>query len=325
MGTRNTLFPYGTAEYEDVLCNFCEGDDVETLCQKDRNGLPVRSVVCRDCGLIFISPRMTRNWYERYYEKEYRDQMARFKGVDRSKSYTDEYQFEQAVKRGRSFLDRIGSYAKKGLTVDVGSSAGGILYVFKERLGVPVLGIEPSPEEAAFANTKGIRTINSMFENLSEEVPPAANVLCFRSLNHMLEPRRFFEWAHARLEPGGRLLIEVMNFVGVVREYRSLHQATQIDHVYMFTKDALTHALSNLGFTIRAVEDSDELHCYVVAEKSGPCAPTHETMRNPENYRKTLATIKRMPDSYPRYFLKYGRKRKWRILKRSLGRLYKSV
>jgi SAM-dependent methyltransferase len=325
MSVKDIKFPYDTAEYEEIPCSFCDGTDVEVLCRKDRNGLPVRTVICRDCGLIFISPRMTKKWYEKYYEKEYRDQMARFKGVDRTKSYTDEYQFAQAAKRGELFLERIGSYAHRGLTVDVGSSAGGILYAFRERLGVPVLGVEPSQEEAQFANRKGIRTVVSMFEDLKEEIPLAANILSFRSLNHMLLPRAFFEWAHAHLERNGRLLLEVMNFIGTFGEYKSLHQAVQIDHVYMFTKEVLAHALSNLGFTTLVVEDSDELHCYVVAEKTGPCRPVRARMRSPENYRVIRAAIARMPDSYLLYFFKYGWRREWRILKMKVKRFFQML
>ena len=316
-------FPYETAEYETIPCSFCEATDFEVLTKKDRNGLPVQSVICTQCGLIYINPRMKKEWYEKYYEKEYREQMARFKGDDRTNDYTDEYQFEQAVKRGELFLERIGSYVRAGLTIDVGSSAGGILHAFKKQLGVAVLGIEPSQEEADLANKMGIKTIVSMFENLDEEIPLADNVLSFRSLNHMLEPRAFFEWANTQLKPGGRLLLEVMNFVGTFGEYKSLHQATQIDHVYMFSKDALKHVLENLGFRVLVVEDSDELHCYIVAEKVAECNPEQDKLQDPEICKKTVKEIKSMTDSYPRYFLKYGRKRFFKKIKYKLKRLFK--
>lgn len=74
------VFPYNKADYEEVPCNLCQGRDVVRLGNRDRNGMRVRTVICKRCGFIFISPRMTPEWYARYYESEYRHQMARYHG-----------------------------------------------------------------------------------------------------------------------------------------------------------------------------------------------------------------------------------------------------
>lgn len=312
-------FPYEKMDKEDIPCNFCGGLDFDALCDTDRNGLPVRTVLCKRCGLIFINPRMTKKWYAKYYEEEYRAQMARFKGLDRVVSYTAEYQFEQGVKRGKELLDRALPYVKKGLTVEVGSSAGGILAAFRDRLGVPVLGIDPSPEEAAFAEKKGIHTIQTLMEDLKEKVPPAATIMVFRTLNHMLEPGKFLQWAHQTLDDGGMLILEVLNFTGAFREYGSRRQAIQIDHVYMFEPETLSAYLEWLGFDIVVSGDTDELHFYIFARKAR--RRQSEKFFNQKGYEQTRAAIGALPDSFFLYFFRYGGKRYFRIARLKIRRL----
>jgi hypothetical protein len=65
-------FPYYKANYEEVPCNLCKGRNVVRLGNRDRNSLRVRMVICKNCGLIFISPRMTPEWYARHYNGENR-------------------------------------------------------------------------------------------------------------------------------------------------------------------------------------------------------------------------------------------------------------
>ena len=58
--------------FEDVSCCVCDGRDFEILSEKDRYGLSVPVVICKDCGLIQTNPRMTQESYNRFYEIEYR-------------------------------------------------------------------------------------------------------------------------------------------------------------------------------------------------------------------------------------------------------------
>ncbi|MFM8858018.1 MAG: hypothetical protein ACKOI2_12640, partial [Actinomycetota bacterium] len=59
---------YGTIEVS-CLCGSAGGRVVAEL---DRYGLPSPSVLCRDCGVVRTSPRLTDNSLAAFYDDEYR-------------------------------------------------------------------------------------------------------------------------------------------------------------------------------------------------------------------------------------------------------------
>ena len=332
-----TPFPYDKAAYEEIPCDLCRGTRLAVLNKKDRNGLRVTTCICRNCGLIFITPRMTKEWYARYYLKEYREQMARFRGEPVA-PLDYGYMFSSAEKHGAALASLVGPYISRGLTIEAGSSAGGVLSGFRHQLGVEVLGIEPSKDEADYAVSRGIPTHACLVEDFRDELPKAANVICSQSLNHLLSPRHFLSWAHSALDTGGRLVLEVQNFRHVFRRFHYLSRAIQIDHTFMFVPEVLENFVGAAGFDILFL-DSDEgktkeelrrqkksglpdHHVRLVAEKSrrepfpeGACAPLYE---------KVCSSLSRIRNTYLSYFIRFemkkALKRAWRCRRRGWSR-----
>ena len=58
---------FQNAPLEEVNCSLCGGREMKTLARRDCVGLPVKTVMCRRCGLIYINPRPTEEWYKDYY------------------------------------------------------------------------------------------------------------------------------------------------------------------------------------------------------------------------------------------------------------------
>ena len=55
-------------EVEVVPCNLCGSEDAEPVAARDKYGLPVTTVICRRCGLMYLSPRPSAASYRRFYE-----------------------------------------------------------------------------------------------------------------------------------------------------------------------------------------------------------------------------------------------------------------
>ena len=270
---RTTPFLYNEALYEDISCTLCGGKKSRIIATRDRNGLPVSTVMCETCGLIFINPRMIRKWYDTYYQGEYRRQGAFYKGLFVPEEVVQYYEpkalFNKAHIHGQKILKEIVPYVVAGgFIVEIGSSSGGILEAFRQVLGGTVLGIEPSFDEARYAETEGIPTFQVLFENLTEKIAPIDTAICIRTLNHLLDPRVFVEWSHRELKLNGRIVLEVMNFYAVAKRLGCLSKAIQIDHVYMFTPQTLRALVENIGFTISYMNtdlDPDQEHMLLVA------------------------------------------------------------
>lgn len=193
---------------------------------------------------------MSSKDYDEYYMSFYRQDRAEIK----NKVFVNstEKNFENARKFGKAIVSYMGKYVKDGLTIDVGSSTGGILYGMREvRPNLELLGIEPSLDESAHAELKGIKTIRSLFEDVQLDLRgKAANVLCVQSLNHLLDPKKFLTWSHDILEEDGHIFLAVKNWRHQVRRMGRLQSGVQIDHVYMFTPETLSLLCRTAGFEV---------------------------------------------------------------------------
>ncbi len=215
-------------------------------------------------------------------------------------------------------------YLAPGLTIDVGSSEGGLLAGIREVISIDPLGIEPTVARAEFARTKGIPTYAAMIENIgavAPDLPPAANIFCTKSLNHLLDPAFFFRWAYDTLDGDGRLILEVKNFRQQARMSGRIRYAIQIDHPFMFVPETLAAFVEAAGFEVQYF-DVDETksrserrqqkktglpvgHIRLVARKtdrlpfSEPIAPRPEIVRR---LRRELSA----PALWASYLLRYA-------------------
>ena len=75
-------FDYAAEIKETVTsCNLCGSQHFKPYGKRDRYGLPVESVRCEGCSLVFISPRMTADGYRRFYaDGHYRTLLSKFYG-----------------------------------------------------------------------------------------------------------------------------------------------------------------------------------------------------------------------------------------------------
>ncbi|MFY9461876.1 MAG: methyltransferase domain-containing protein [Candidatus Sungiibacteriota bacterium] len=262
MHSHHSSFPYSQAEYEEIPCDLCGSSNQEVLgfSKEDR----ARAVICRRCGLIFISPRMTKEWYDRFYQEEYRSLGGDEESLDA--------RFERQKRHGAALAEELKPYfLVHGLLVDVGSSTGGTLAGIKEVLdGVKVFGIEPSEKEVLYANKRGIPSRAALIEDVEKkgiDVPLADQILCTQSLNHFLSPKFFLTWAWKHLKPSGRLILEIKNFRQQARRSSRVENSIQIDHVFMFTPETVREYVKAAGFRILAFLDDENMSISAIRQK----------------------------------------------------------
>jgi hypothetical protein len=56
-------------ELEHVPCNLCGRDDSQPVASRDKYRLPLTTVICQGCGLIYLNPRPTAATYKKFYEE----------------------------------------------------------------------------------------------------------------------------------------------------------------------------------------------------------------------------------------------------------------
>lgn len=207
-------FNYKNIQLEETPCNLCGKNIFFILAKKTVNNLLVRACLCKNCGLIYISSRMPKIVYSEYCKYFYHQERAALK---RKKLAADslEKNFDGAKKFGTALAKRLsGLLDGEGVWLDVGSCTGGLLAGLKQFFPkIEVLGIEPTLKEAEFANARGIKTYNTIFEDWhNQENKTFSTILCIQSLNHLLDPKSFFDWSFDNLKIGGSLVLAVKNF-----------------------------------------------------------------------------------------------------------------
>ena len=241
---------YNKGQKEYILCNLCGQDRAVVLTYKSVNDLRSPAVMCKNCGLIYLNPRLTREGYNHYYNEFYRVDRATIKqGTEDINSL-----FESSYRFGQALAHELSAFIKPGPMLDVGSSTGGVLRAMNESVpGVEPLGVEPSLDEVEFARQHGIATEHALFENWIE-MPEGGGkfqtIMCLQTLNHLLDPRKFFMWSYEHLREGGMIVLSVKDWRFQVRRAGSLSAGVQIDHPYMFTPETLKRFLESVGFTI---------------------------------------------------------------------------
>src|SRR5882724_10956941 len=53
----------GVYQWASRRCIVCDGDHFQIIAQRDRYGLPVTTVICRECGLLMTNPVMRETDY----------------------------------------------------------------------------------------------------------------------------------------------------------------------------------------------------------------------------------------------------------------------
>lgn len=290
----NNKFDYASERKEQVACDYCNSFDHKIINTKDRYGLDVISVICKQCGLIFINPRMTFEGYDRYYNLEggFRDfvDALRHKGDSYA---TSEKGFLVAKKIGIFLAEKFRGYLNGGLTIEVGSSNGGMLAGIKEVIPeLDVMGIEPALKEAEYAESRGIPTKVGLMENLTSlDFGQVDNIFIVRSLNHLLSPRLFFEWSRDVLREGGILVIMVINFINFCQKRGNITTQIQIDHPFMFSPDSLVNFAASFGFDIKLVDTKSKPNVILMIAENTKKETSFKPKLNPGIYKNTLKSL----------------------------------
>lgn len=290
-------FPYETAVKEKIVCNLCGKNDYKILSEKGTDHLAIRSVICKNCALIYINPRMTKEWYGKYYEAEYRDKTI---NGENGNNFSCEQLFESTINHGKKLGELIQPYIPNtGDILEVGSGVGAVLTGMKSVLNRNIVGIEPSGQEAAYAVSRGVETHHSLIEDYADRSKKYAVIVTTQALNHFLDPKYFFTFAYNQLQDDGIIVVEVMNFRQQLKNAGKYENAVKIDHVYMFTPEVLNEFIQSAGFDI-IYQDSDET---TVHERIPGVPRIHIRIIGKKTNRKPFESLIISPSIYSRVSL----------------------
>jgi 2-polyprenyl-3-methyl-5-hydroxy-6-metoxy-1,4-benzoquinol methylase len=222
-----------------IPCNLCGSSDVEVLGDRDRDGRPLRTTICRTCGLVWSNPRPGEEEVRRYYSSEYR---LDYKGHSTPS-------MRQIARSGRGALNRhralIRHVARGSRVLDAGAGGGEVVYVLR-KLGFDASGLEPDEYYARHA--REALDVPVMTGFVQDATFPAGSfdaVTMYHALEHVEDPSAILSRLRGWMAEQGVLLIEVPNVEAVcIAPAHRFHFA----HFYNFNRDALEALGQKAGF-----------------------------------------------------------------------------
>jgi len=208
---------------------------------------PLELAFCSECTLVQIREEVSP-------EKLFVDNYLYFS------SFSDAL-LEHAADHAASLIDARG-LGPSSLVVELASNDGYLLRNFVER-GIPVLGIDPAPDQAQAANDAGIRTLPEFFgpelaERLVAEGQPADVIIANNVMAHVPDLNGFVEGIRILLADDGIATIEnpyVRDLVTHV-EFDTIYH----EHFCYYSCTAVDTLMRRKGLFLNDVDSFPDLH-----------------------------------------------------------------
>jgi len=223
-------------EFCSIPCNLCGGRDVSPLSSQSRSGKPLRTVICRSCGLVWSDPRP--HDARHFYEEDYR---VSYKNTYRPKP-------KHVLRAGHVALSRFEKIhqllSNRKSVLDVGTGGGEFAYLVQS-LGHRVSGIEPNRGYADYSIQEyGLEVQVGFVQDATFPQEAFDVVTIWHVLEHTEDPGAVLALLRSWLKPDGMLVVEVPNVEATCQApHSTFHEA----HLYNFNVVSLRRLAKKHG------------------------------------------------------------------------------
>jgi 2-polyprenyl-3-methyl-5-hydroxy-6-metoxy-1,4-benzoquinol methylase len=222
-------------------CPLCENHRSLSFDRREVRGYLVEYRLCRDCGLVFQSPRMTEGESAAFYTKEYRLLQEGSTGPTAQNIKAQQKRVKALVDFARPVIPKVTRH------LDIGCSLGILLQYFQTEYHNQAMGVEPGEAHRDQARKEGL-TVYATMDDLEKAREARFDMI---SMSHVLEhlPDPVGTLTHLRealLTADGRLLLEVPNLYA--------HDSFEVAHLIAFSPHTLQEVLRRSGFIIDKFE-----------------------------------------------------------------------
>lgn len=219
------------------ICPLCGSGHSSLFDRRVIHAELVTNRVCKTCGLVYQSPRMSDEELDIFYQKMYREL---YQGSEGPNTKDLEVQRGRAVSLANFVGNRIISNIRH---LDIGSSAGILLLGFQERYQTTPVGVEPGKAYREFAQSKGLAVYESLEALRANHEAPFQLISLAHVLEHIPRPVPYLKLLREELlVEDGLLLVEVPNLYA--------HDSFELAHMLAFSLHTLTQTLQCAGFSV---------------------------------------------------------------------------
>jgi len=265
-----------------IPCNLCGSTKVRQVADRDRDGAPLRTVMCEGCGLVWTDPRPDEEANRRFYAHDYR---VSYKAAPTPKPKHAFRESRRALARYRRIEPLL---SPGGRVLDVGAGAGFFPYVLQSR-GFDVRGIEPNAGFCRWGcETLGVNVKSGFLQDFDFADEPFDLITLNHVLEHLPDPGGALAILRSWLKPGGALVVEVPN---VESHWHAPEKRFHIGHLYNFNRENLLRLARFHGLEADDVLLQPETqHINVVFRRAEPEAESADR-RLPDNAARVARAL----------------------------------
>jgi 2-polyprenyl-3-methyl-5-hydroxy-6-metoxy-1,4-benzoquinol methylase len=202
-----------------MSCDLCNSTEYEVIWDKEEREkqgklqsviipghIHSRNVMCTQCGLVYVDPKMSREELAKFYSEDYRKIYGGGDSLKAEKNHS--YNASEILIGIKDVL--------YGRYLDIGCSTGELVetmqYYGKNRHGGldNCYGIEPNIEHWKIAHDKGLKVVNGSIEDVIFE-DKFYIISMLNALEHVYSPTEVLTKINSLLEDDGYLLVSVPN------------------------------------------------------------------------------------------------------------------
>ena len=253
-------------------CNVCNYNDFDVVRFEQfsdffhqQQEYPVLTCVCRSCGHVFMSPRMTEKELGVFYENQLRESFTAPRGETIGLFDADMKVIQQVLGHGNNRR-----------VLEIGCYTGYMLKYLADHGWKPE-GIEPNRQSANRARELfGFPVFEGMVENFTTD-DPYELIVMGSVLEHVNNPFKILSAVHTLLKDGGYLFIRVPDVFELNLD--TIADVFSIEHPHMFSAITLRRILSRVGFVeIENVKhEKFKRHIISLSQKSSNAVPVIQT------------------------------------------------
>ena len=247
----------GEYPLEDAPC-FCGSTEAEVLTHHERYGIPAEIVLCKECALIRINPRMTQEAYTRFYNEHYRKLNSPRLLTSNIGTPLEEESgvYYRQVQKGNGILKKMMEQAIPApkRVLDIGCHVGGMVKPFEDKFGAEIWGVEIDQDSAEKAVENGLAVASSVDDLVQMGVKFDFIIMQdviehYTDLNELRKVREL-------MDENSFLYIFTP---GLFRQ--NIHGQLQIAHTHYFCANNLHWALTELGFNVTFIDEECFAFC----------------------------------------------------------------
>jgi SAM-dependent methyltransferase len=228
----------------------CLGIDEDVVvAQTDRYGIPLRTVLSRESGLMRSDPYYDADYLGVFYRDYYRD-------LYRPKRFSLSWFLAEQIRHGQRIMEKLPKALRPGARVlDVGCGMGGMLVAFAFE-GCEVVGFDYGADYTAKGLRLGLDIRTGGFETAAGE-RPFDLIMMSHVLEHVADPIGFARSAAGLLADDGQCYIEVPGIFNIRNGYGGdILTYLQNAHQWHFTAGTLEAVLARAGLHVEMGDES---------------------------------------------------------------------